>query len=89
MIETSRLNWFRRTWIANKETAIYNIKKAKSIEEIKRKLNDPKYSHIPRWPNNKWWIEISALIDEVMKWYLPITFLPPEIREIIENFIEK
>lgn len=85
IIYKSILNGFRRTWIAKKKTVIGAIHKAKSLNEVKYILNDPKYSHISRWPNNKWWREISAMIDEIMAWYLPITFLPPEVRKKLET----
>ena len=79
----------RRTWTAEKQDEIDEISVANSIEEIKHIINNPKYSHISRVPNNKWWIEISAIIDEVMVWRLEITFIPPEIRTKVQEFINK
>lgn len=78
---------FRRAWTAEKQTEINEIMLANSLKEIKHILNDPRYSHISRLPNNKWWIEISAMIDEVAVWKLDITFIPNEIRSQVKKFI--
>ena len=80
---------FWRAWTAKKETTINEILVSNSIEEIKYILRDPKYSHITRAPNNKWWIEIAAIIDNVMEWELEITTIPTEIRPRIEELMKK
>lgn len=80
---------FWRAGTAEKQTEIDEIMLANSIEEIKRVLNNPKYSHISRVPNNKWWIEISAIIDDVVSWKLDITFVPAEIRSQVQKFINQ
>lgn len=84
-------NWIElwRSLNTKKEDVINEINSAESIEEIKHILNDLKYSHIPRWPNNKWWIEISSIIDEAITWTLPITSIPEEIRQKILNIVNK
>ena len=87
-------NWdnlkdFWRTWIEKKETALNEIKYAKSLEEIKYILRNPKYSHIPRNPYNRLWIEIATLIDSITTNRDYITFIPPEIRDIVAKFIKK
>ena len=83
------LDKFRRSWTAEKQTEIDEISVANSIEDIKHILSDPKYSHISRVPNNKWWIEISAIIDEVVAWRLAITYIPSEIRQYVQKFIKQ
>ena len=82
-----QLEEFRRAWTAKMETVINNVNKCKSIDEIKYVLRDPKYSHIGRWQNNKWWIEISAIIDEVIAWRMAIRYIPVEIRSQVQKFI--
>ena len=52
---------FWRAWTAEPEAAINEISLANSIEEIKHILKDPKYSHISRDPNHKWWIALYLL----------------------------
>ena len=74
---------------SKKENMISEISIARSIDEVKHILNDPKYSHISRMPNNKWWIEISAIIDDVIAWKLPITYIPSEIRQKVQELIKK
>lgn len=81
------LQEFWRAWTEEKQTEINEINLANSIEDIKHILNDPKYSHISRIPNNKWWIEISAIIDEVVTWKLDISYIPPEIKQQVQKFI--
>ena len=83
------LKEFWRTWTAEKRTEINEINLANSINEVKHILNDPKYSHISRMPNNKWWIEISAIIDEVVAKRLPITYIPIEIRQKVQELIRR
>ena len=83
------LDAFRRAWTEKKETEINEILKAKNIEDIKHILNNPKYSHIWRWSDNKWWIEISAIIDEVVSWKLSATYIPSEIRQKVQELINK
>lgn len=83
------LKEFWRTWTAEKQTEINEINLAKSINEVKFILNNPKYSHISRVPDNKWWIEISAIIDDVVVWKLSITHIPPEIRQKVQELIKK
>ena len=78
-----------RNWSAEKETEIDEINLANSIQEIKHILNNPKYSHISWIPNNKWWIEISAMIDEVVAWKLDISYIPIEIRKQVQKFINQ
>lgn len=78
-----------RNWSAEKETEIDEINLANSIQEIKHILNNPKYSHISWIPNNKWWIEISAMIDEVVAWKLDISYIPIEIRQQVQKFINQ
>lgn len=79
---------FWRTWTEKLETVVNKIEKCNSIIEIKYILNNPKYSNISRWPNNRWWIEISAIIDEVSKWKLSKEFIPVEIRAKVINYIK-
>jgi hypothetical protein len=83
------LNEFRRAWTAEIQTTIDEILVANTIEEVKHILSDPKYSHISWPPNNKCWLEISAIIDEVITWNLEITYVPSEIRPKIEQLIMK
>lgn len=78
-----------RNWSAEKETEIKEINLANSIDEIKHILNDPKYSHISWIPNNRWWIEISAMIDQVIEWNLKIRYIPKEIRQKVKELINK
>jgi len=81
-------------WTAKKETVVNEIKNCSSINEIKHILNNPKYSHIGRWPDNKWWIEISAIIDEVVAWNKSITYIPADpnpnldLRTQVQRFIK-
>lgn len=79
---------FWRTWTKKKKAEVKEIWKANSIEDIKHILNDPKYSHIPRWLDNKWWIEISTMIDEVIAWKTDIKNIPSEIRQQVQKFIK-
>lgn len=83
-------NWVElwRTLTAEKNTVINRITEAKSIKEIKYILEDPKYSNISRWPNNKWWIEISAIIDKILTWKSTTQELPKEIRYKVEELIK-
>ena len=83
-----KLEAFRRSWTAKKENVINNLENCNSIEEIKYILNDPQYSHIWRWPNNLWGIEISNIIDEVIAWKLTIDYIPIEIRQHVQNLIK-
>ena len=83
-----RLDEFWWAWTAKMETVVNEIKNCNSIDEIKHALSDPKYSHIWRWPNNLWWIEISNIIDEVKTGRLSISFVPDEIRPQVEKFIK-
>ena len=83
------LNEFRRAWTAEKQTTIDEILVANTIEEVKHILSDPKYSHISWPPNNKCWLEISAIIDEVITGNLEITYVPSEIRPKVEQLIMK
>ena len=83
------LNEFWWTWTAKKETEINEINLANSINEIKHILCDPKYSHISRWPNHKWWIEVAAVIDKVVELGLDTKFIPSEIRAQVQKFINK
>lgn len=85
----SNLHEFWRAWTTKKQTEINEINHAKSIEEIKHILNDPKYSHISRWPDNMWWLEVSAIIDEVISWTTSIQYIPSEIRHQIQRLIKK
>ena len=78
---------FRWTWNATKENLENEIQNAWSLDELKHILSDPKYSHIGRWPNNVWWIEISVMIDNVVEWNMKITFIPTEIRSYVQRFI--
>ena len=90
IIDASKNNntlWW--VWTAEKQTEINEINQANSIDKIKHILNDPKYSHISRWPNNRWWIEISAMIDDVVAWKLDISYIPNEIRQQVQKFINK
>ena len=80
---------FRWTWNATKENLENEIKNAWSLDELKHILSDPKYSHIGRWPNNKWWIEISAIIDKVVEWKLSLRYIPKKIRSKVKRFINK
>ena len=83
-----QLDEFRRAETTKIGTVVNRIKNCSSLEEIKYILKDPQYSHISRWADNKWWIEISAIIDEVIAWNKSrITFIPPEIRTKIEVLI--
>lgn len=86
---SSNSNEFRWSWTAERDAEIEEINLATSIDEIKYILKNPKYSHIPRWPNKKWWIEISAIIDDVINWKLSITYIPIELRHRIKRFIKK
>lgn len=79
---------FRRAWIMDKETVVEGLRECKTIEEVKYIIKDPKYDHINRWPNNKSWIEIAAMVDDVIAWKLPISTMPNEIRWIIRQFME-
>lgn len=83
-------NWIelRRALTAEKKSIINRITKAKSIKEIKYILEDLKYSNISRWPNNKWWIEISSIIDKILAWTSTIHELPKQIRYKVEELIK-
>ena len=83
------LDAFRRAGTEQKEAEINEILKAENIEGVKHILNNPKYSHIWRWYDNKWWIEISTTIDEVIAWKTNIESIPEEIRNKIQTLIKK
>ena len=80
---------FWRAWTADLQDAENEVNLANSIEELKLILKDPKYSHIPREPDNKWWIEITAMIDKVIAGELSISFIPKKIRKKVEEFLNK
>ena len=84
-------NWveLRRTWTASKQSELDEISIANSFNEIKHILNNPKYLHISRWDDKKYWIEISTIMDEVIAWNLPITYIPIEIRQKVKELINK
>lgn len=70
-------------------TMLDRINWCENIEDLKKILNDPRYSHIARQPNSKWWIEVSAIIDEITaSWDKTlISYLPTEIRGKVENLL--
>jgi len=78
---------FWRTGNAKKENIVSEITTAKSIDEIKHILNNPKYSHISWWKNNKSWMEISAIVDDVIVGKYAISYLPSEIRNTVKKFM--
>ena len=84
-------NWveLRRTWTASKQSELDEISIANSFNEIKHILNNPKYLHISRWDDKKSWIEVSTIMDEVIAWNLPITYIPIEIRQKVKELINK
>ena len=88
---TSEFNMedFRWTWNAARENLENEVQNAWSLDELKHILSDPKYSHIGRWPNNKWWIEISAIIDKVVEWKLSLRYIPKELRAKVKRLITK
>ena len=77
------------TWTAEKQKEIDEINLANTIDEIKYILKNPKYSHISWAPNNRWWIEISAIIDNVIEWELSTKYIPREIREKVQKIMIK
>ena len=86
--DSIKLDKFRRTWSEKLETVLNRIEECTSLNEIKYVLKNPKYCHIWRWPNNKWWVEISAIIDEVISWSLEEEFIPIEIRSKVIQYIK-
>lgn len=78
---------FWRTGNAKKENIVSEITTAKSIDEVKHILNNPKYSHISWWKNNKSWMEISAIVDDVIAGKYAISYLPSEIRNTVKKFM--
>ena len=78
---------FWRAWTADMKTVVEDLKECKTIEEVKHIIWDPKYDHINRWPNNKWWREIAAMIDDVVVWKLPKSTMPNELKWILNQFI--
>ena len=86
-----------RAWTETQEAEKNQINLANSIKEVKHILNDPKYSHISWIPNNKWWIEVSMIIDNIMEkakktplsenvW---LKFISPDIRQKVWILIIK
>ena len=78
---------FWRTGNAKKENIVSEINVAKSIDEVKYILNNPKYSHIEWWKNHKSWMEISAMVDDVISGKYGITYLPSEIRNTVKKLM--
>ena len=82
------LEEFRWAWTAKKETVINEIKNCSTLHEFKYIIRDPKYSHIWRWANNLWWIEICKILDEVAANRLGRSFIPDELRPYTDKILK-